>query len=38
MTSAKKTKEIEIEIGLHQGSATSTLFFVITIDMIYEGL
>ena len=36
MTSAGKTKEIEIEVGLHQGSAISPLLFVIIIDVITE--
>ena len=36
MTSAGKTKEIEIEVGLHQGSALSPLLFVIIIDVITE--
>ena len=31
-----KTKEIEIEVGLHQGSALSPLLFVIIIDVITE--
>ena len=34
MTSAGKTKEIEVEVGLHQGSALSPLLFVIIIDVI----
>ena len=41
MTSAGDTKKIEIEAGLHQGSALSPLWFVIIIDVItkeiYEG-
>ena len=36
MTSAGRTKEIEIEAGLHQGSALSPLLFVIIIDFITE--
>ena len=36
MTSAGKTKEIKIEVGLHQGSALSPLLFVIIIDVITE--
>ena len=36
MTSAGKTKGIEIEAGLHQGSALSPLLFVIIIDVITE--
>ena len=36
MTSAGKTKGIEIEVGLHQGSALSPLLFVIIIDVIAE--
>ena len=36
MTSAGKTKELEIEVGLHQGSALSQLLFVVTIDVITE--
>ena len=36
MTSVGKTKEIEIEVGLHQGSALSPLLFVIIIDVITE--
>ena len=36
MTSAGKTKEIEIEVGLHQGSALSPLLSVIIIDVITE--
>ena len=36
MTSAGRTKEIEIEVGLHQGSALSPLLFVIIIDVITE--
>ena len=36
MTSAGRTKEIEIEVGLHQGSALSPLLFVIIIDAITE--
>ena len=31
-----KAKEIEIEVGLHQGSALSPLIFVIIIDVITE--
>ena len=34
--SAGKTKEIEIEVGLHQGSALSLLLYVIIIDVITE--
>ena len=34
MTSAGRTKETEIEVGLHQGSALSPLLFVIIIDVI----
>ena len=33
MTSAEKTKGIEIEVGLHQRSALSPLLFVISIDV-----
>ena len=37
MTSAGETKGIEIEVGLHQGSAISPLLFVIIIlDVITE--
>ena len=36
MTSAGRTKEIEIYVGLHQGSALSPLLFVIIIDVITE--
>ena len=36
MTSAGRTKEIEIEVGLHQGSALSPQLFVIIIDVITE--
>ena len=36
MTSAGRTKEIEIEVGLHQGSALSPLLFVIIIAVITE--
>ena len=36
MTSAGRTTEIEIEVGLHQGSALSPLLFVIIIDVITE--
>ena len=36
MTSAGKTKGIEIEVGLHQGSALSPLLFVIILDVITE--
>ena len=36
MTSAGKTKGIEIEVGLHQGSALSPLLFMIIIDVITE--
>ena len=36
MTSAVKTKGIEIEVGVHQGSALSALLFVIIIDVIKE--
>ena len=36
MTSAGKTKGIEIEVGLHQGSALSPLLFVIIVDVITE--
>ena len=36
MTSAGKTKGIETEVGLHQGSALSPLLFVIIIDVITE--
>ena len=36
MTSAGRTKEIEIEVGLHQGSVLSPLLFAIIIDVITE--
>ncbi len=36
--SAGKTKGIDIEVGLHQGSALSPLLFVIIIDMITEDI
>ena len=36
MTSAGRTKEIAIEVELHQGSALSLLLFVIIIDVITE--
>ena len=36
MTSAGNTKGIDIEVGLHQGSALSPLLFVIIIDVITE--
>ena len=36
MTSAGKTKGMEIEVGLHQGSAISPLLFMIIIDVIKE--
>ena len=36
VTSAGRTKEIEIEVGLHQRSALSPLLFVIIIDVITE--
>ena len=36
MTGAGKTKWIEIDVGLHQGSALSPLLFVIIIDVITE--
>ena len=36
MTSAGRTKDIEIEVGLHQGSTFSQLLFVIIIDVITE--
>ena len=36
MTSAGKTKAIDIEVGLHKGSALSPLLFVIIIDVITE--
>ena len=36
--SAGKTKGIEIEVGLHQGSALSPLLFVIIIDVIRAGV
>ena len=36
MTSAGETKEIYIEVGLHQGSAISPLLFVIILDVITE--
>ena len=36
MTSARETKEAEIEVGLHRGSAISPLLFVIIIDVITE--
>ena len=36
MTSAGRTKEIQNEVGLHQGSALSPLLFVIIIDVITE--
>ena len=38
MASAGKTEEIEIEVGLHQGSALSPLLFVIFIDVIKEDM
>ena len=34
VTSAGKTKDIEIDVGLHQGSALTPLLFVIIIDEI----
>ena len=36
MTSAETTREIVIEMGLHQGSALGPLLFVIIIDVITE--
>ena len=36
MTILGMTKEIEIEVGLHQGSALSPLLFVIIIDVVTE--
>ena len=36
MTSAGNTKGIEIEVGLHQGSALSPLLFMFIIDVITE--
>ena len=36
MTSAGKTKEIDIEVGLHQDSSLSPLLFVIIIHAITE--
>ena len=36
MTSAGRTKEIEIEVGLHQGSTLSPLLFVIIVDVITD--
>ena len=36
LTSAGDAKEIEIEVGFHQGSALSPLLFVIIIDVITE--
>ena len=36
MTSAGRTKKIDIEVGLHQRSALSPLLFVIIIDVITE--
>ena len=36
LTSAGEAKEIEIEVGLHQGSALSPLLFVIIIDVTTE--
>ena len=36
MTSAGKTTEIDIEVGLHQVTALSPLLFVIIIDVITE--
>ena len=38
MASAGRTKEIEIEVGLHLGSAISPLLFVIIIDVITEDI
>ena len=38
MASAGKSKGIEIEVGLHQGSALSPLSFVIIIDVITEDI
>ena len=38
MTSAGRTKEIEIEVGLHQGSTISPLLFMIIIDVITEDI
>ena len=38
VTSAGKTKGIEIEVGLHQGSALSPLLFVIITDVITEDI
>ena len=36
MTSAGRTKYIDIDVGLHQGSALSPLLFVIITDVITE--
>ena len=38
MASAGKAEEIQIEVGLHQGSAISPLLFVIIIDVITEDI
>ena len=38
IASAGETNEIEIEVGLHQDSAISTLLFVIIIDVITEDI
>ena len=36
MTSARRSKELEFEVGLHQGSALSPQLFVVSLDVITE--
>ena len=36
VTDAGETEKIEVEVGLHQGSALSPLLYIIIIDVIAE--
>ena len=38
VTNVGETEEIDIEVGLHQGSALSPLLFIIIMDVITEGI
>lgn len=37
-TNVGETEEMEIEVGLHQGSALSSLLFIIIMDVITEDI
>ena len=38
VTNVGETEEIDIEVGLHQGSALSPLLFIIIMDVITEDI